>query len=91
MDSSFGFPPHYQPRPARNFDNVSQATSVLGISLKQVDIPCPFHNDEQSSNYCTEAKCHQPLCSECIEDHLVHHKKQGYSDLGIKSLRGLRK
>lgn len=91
MDSSFGYPHLYQPRSVRNFDAVSQATSALGVTLGQVDIPCPFHSDEQSSNYCIESKCHQPLCSECIEDHLLYHKKNGYSDLGIKSLRGLRK
>jgi hypothetical protein len=63
MDSSFGLSQHYQQRPTRTFDNVSQATSALGVSLKQVDIPCPFHMDEQSTNYCIESKCHQPLCS----------------------------
>jgi hypothetical protein len=38
-----------------------------------------------------ESKCFQPLCSECIEGHLMLHKKNGYSDLSVKSLRGVRR
>lgn len=47
--------------------------------------------EEPCNNYCIETKCFQPLCSECIEDHLLHHKKHGYSDLAVKSIRGVRK
>ena len=90
MDSSFG-QPIYHPRSQRTFDATSMATSNLGVVLKAVDMPCGFHPEEQYSNYCIESKCYQPLCSECIEDHLLHHKKHGFSDLGIKSLRGTRK
>lgn len=90
MDSSFGYPYGNQSRSPRIVDGKSQVSGPP-INIKQVDIPCSFHADEQSMNYCTEPKCHQPLCSECIEDHLLLHKKNGFSDLGIKSLRGTRK
>lgn len=62
MDSSFG-QPLYHPRSQRTFDGASIATTTLGVALKQVDMSCPFHPEEQSSNYCIESKCYQPLCS----------------------------
>jgi hypothetical protein len=64
MDSSFGNP-LYQARPPKSFDTLSQTTNMGGM-LRNIDLPCAFHPEEQFSNYCLESKCYQPLCAECI-------------------------
>jgi hypothetical protein len=84
------FSPH-QYRKADNLSQVSNYSASQAIALKPIELLCNHHTDEPCNNYCVEIKCFQPLCSECIEGHLLHHKKGGYSDLSVKSMRGVRR
>ncbi len=82
------------PRQYRKADNLSQISGYgpnSSVPLKPIDLVCNMHPDEPCNNYCVEFQCFQQLCSECIEDHLLHHKKHGYSDLSVKSMRTVRK
>jgi hypothetical protein len=81
------------PRQYRKMDNISQVSgySNPNIQLKPVELLCHLHTEEPCNNYCVEGKCFQPLCAECIEGHLMLHKKNGYSDLSVKSLRSVRR
>jgi hypothetical protein len=75
-------------------DTISQVSAYSNnnsVPLKPIELICNIHTEEPCNNYCVEPKCFQPLCSECIEGHLMHHKKNGYSDLSVKSIRGVRK
>lgn len=60
------------------------------INIKSLSLPCRYHPDEICLNYCIEQKCFQALCSECIEEHLLHHKKTGLNDLYVKSFKSVR-
>ena len=40
-----------------------------------VPIPCPTHQDYSITNICKAQNCIEPLCPECIADHVQLHQE----------------
>ena len=67
-----------------------KSSQIMSSGLSPLEYPCNTHKGEICLNYCVDSPCFRPLCSECIEEHLIQHKENGQSDLYIKSLKGVR-
>lgn len=38
---------------------------------------CQTHSEEQITNFCCLKNCYQPLCPDCIDNHIKNHKQNG--------------
>ncbi|CAK66325.1 unnamed protein product (macronuclear) [Paramecium tetraurelia] len=59
-----------------NINNTSKMSNMTQFA-NFMYVPCPTHPEFFITNLCQEQNCIEPLCPECINEHLEMHQKKG--------------
>ncbi|KAM3137707.1 hypothetical protein pb186bvf_010127 [Paramecium bursaria] len=90
------------PAPRKPIFGQSEQSSILGDLNNQSKIsnmtqfanymyvPCPSHQELFITNFCQDPQCFEPLCPECITNHIDFHQQKGLKGK-IENIQKVRK